>query len=65
MRSLLHCRDLSKPVGALNEARLHLFQERFREMPQGEVTLLVPCHLACNCLCSQTSLCCCWDRSCS
>ncbi|CAK0760340.1 hypothetical protein CVIRNUC_002763 [Coccomyxa viridis] len=29
-------RDLSKPVGALNEARLRLFQERFREMPQGE-----------------------------
>ncbi len=30
-------RDLSKPVGALNPARLELFRERFREMPRGEV----------------------------
>ena len=45
MRGWLPCRDLSKPVGALTEVRLHLFQERFREMPQGEVTALSPCHL--------------------
>ena len=31
------CRDLSRPVGALNEARLELFRERFKEMPEGEV----------------------------
>jgi hypothetical protein len=30
-------RDLSKPVGALNPARLELFRERYREMPRGEV----------------------------
>jgi factor associated with neutral sphingomyelinase activation len=30
-------RDLSKPVGALNSARLELFRERYREMPRGEV----------------------------
>jgi hypothetical protein len=32
-------RDLSKPVGALNPARLEVFRERFREMPCGEVCL--------------------------
>ena len=57
MRGWLPCRDLSKPVGALTEARLHLFQERFREMPQGEVTALPPATSSCDRLCSQTSLC--------
>lgn len=28
-------RDLSKPIGALNEERLASFQLRFREMPSG------------------------------
>ena len=54
MQGLLHCRDLSKSVGALNEARLRLFQERFREMPLGEVSLVA----LCNRHCSRTSVCC-------
>ncbi|KAL2636007.1 hypothetical protein R1flu_007486 [Riccia fluitans] len=29
-------RDLSKPIGALNPARLELFRERYLQMPQGD-----------------------------
>ena len=29
-------RDLTKPVGALNEARLEIFRERFSSLPQGD-----------------------------
>ena len=29
-------RDLAKPVGALNEARLEMFRDRFNSLPQGD-----------------------------
>ena len=32
-------RDLSKPVGALNQQRLESYRFRFREMPRDEVGL--------------------------
>eukprot|EP00761_Pharyngomonas_kirbyi_P001457 gb/GECH01001461.1/.p1 GENE.gb/GECH01001461.1/~~gb/GECH01001461.1/.p1 ORF type:complete len:977 (+),score=232.90 gb/GECH01001461.1/:1-2931(+) len=37
-------RDLSKPIGALNESRLKMFQERFREMPDTEPKFLYGTH---------------------
>lgn len=36
------CRDLSKPMGALNASRLAKFRLRFEEMPRGEVR---PCQV--------------------
>ena len=36
------CRDLSKPMGALNASRLAKFRLRFEDMPRGEVR---PCQL--------------------
>ena len=38
--AVVRCRDLSKPMGALNAARLATFRQRFHDMPHGEVCLL-------------------------
>ena len=39
LRNPAHYRDLSKPIGAIDEARLQLFQERFDSMDGDDVSL--------------------------